>query len=36
MLDRLEAQAKEQWGSHGRDPETACVAREQTVFHLGE
>jgi phosphoribosyl 1,2-cyclic phosphodiesterase len=36
MLDRFEAQAKEQWRSLGRDPETACLAREQTVFNLGE
>jgi len=36
MLDRFEAQAKEQWSSLGRDPKTACLAREQTVFNLGE
>jgi phosphoribosyl 1,2-cyclic phosphodiesterase len=36
MLDRFEAQAKEQWCSIGRDPKTACLAREQTVFNLGE
>ena len=35
-LDRFEAQAKEQWSSLGRDPKTACLAREQSVFNLGE
>jgi hypothetical protein len=36
MLDRFEAPAKEQWRSLGRDPTTACLAREQIVFNLGE
>jgi hypothetical protein len=36
MLDRFEAQAKKQWRSLGRDPKTVSLAREQTVFNLGE
>jgi hypothetical protein len=36
QLDGLEAQAQEQWRSIGRDPTTVSLAREQTVFTLGE
>jgi phosphoribosyl 1,2-cyclic phosphodiesterase len=36
LLDGLEAQAKKQWQTIGRDPKTVFLAREQAVFNLGE